>query len=91
MDEYISREAAVKAAQDGADEWGGDFNRNRDTYIEVAIDKVPTADVRPVKRGRWVKRPPFSESECSNCGKPPKLLFGMLPDYCPWCGADMID
>ena len=50
MKEYIERAAAVKAAQAGADEWGGDFNRNRDTYIEAAIDEVPTADVVAVVR-----------------------------------------
>lgn len=50
MKEYIERTAAVKAAQAGADEWGGDFNRNRDTYIEAAIDEVPTADVVAVVR-----------------------------------------
>ena len=45
MFEYIEREAAVKAAQDGADEWDGGYNRNRDIYVEAAIDKVPAADV----------------------------------------------
>lgn len=50
MKEYIERSAAVKAAQDGADEWDGGFNRNRDAYIEAAIDKVPTVHV---EKGRY--------------------------------------
>ena len=49
MSEYIDRDAAVKAAQDGADEWDGGFNRNRDMYIEAAMDNVPT--VEPM---RWI-------------------------------------
>ncbi len=49
MSEHIERDAAVKAAQDGADEWDGGFNRNRDMYIKAAMDKVPT--VEPM---RWI-------------------------------------
>lgn len=50
MSEYIERDAAVKAAQDGADEWDGGFNRNRDMYIEAAMDNVPTVDAVEVVR-----------------------------------------
>lgn len=39
--------------------------------------------------GEWIKRTPCSEPECSECGRCPKLVFGMLPDFCPNCGADM--
>lgn len=88
MKEYIEREAAVKAAQAGADEWDGGFNRNRDTYIECAIDEVPTADVIEVKHGHLIYHDdPFLglTSECSNCH-----IQGMLSgNYCPNCGAKM--
>ena len=39
--------------------------------------------------GEWIKRTPCSEPECSRCGRCPKLVFGMLPDFCSHCGADM--
>lgn len=41
------------------------------------------------ERGEWIKRTPCSEPECSKCGRCPKLVFGMLPDFCPHCGRDM--
>lgn len=41
------------------------------------------------ERGEWIKRTQGSEPECSRCGRCPKLVFGMLPDFCPHCGADM--
>ena len=61
MAEYIKREAAVKAAQDGADEWDGGYNRNRNSCIEAAICNVPTADVAEVRHGRWIIK---DESYC---------------------------
>lgn len=50
MAEYISREAAVQAAKDGADEWDGGYSRTRDAYIEWSIAAVPAADVQEVVR-----------------------------------------
>lgn len=69
-DEYIKRTLA-KA------EFTGNF---RDEYptalIHALIDNVPTADVRPVVRGKWIKAPgswytPGGDPvwQCSNCGK----------------------
>lgn len=39
--------------------------------------------------GKWVKPSPASETNCSRCGRTPKMLFGYLPEFCPHCGADM--
>ena len=69
-DEYIKRTLA-KA------EFTGNF---RDEYptalIHALIDSVPTADVQPVRHGRWVKArgswcTPGGDPvwECSECGK----------------------
>lgn len=58
--------------------------------IEEVAD-APTADVREVKRAHWIKPSLMSEHICSNCKKSPHMLYGNLPDYCPWCGADMED
>lgn len=88
MAEYIEREAAVKAAQDGADEWDGGYNRNRDMYIEAAIDEVPAADVQPVVHGHWiVQRSNYNEKfECSVC----QHISKDGGNYCGNCGAKMV-
>ena len=58
-----------------------------DTYTcgeaKRAIESIPTADVQPVKHGRWK----WSEGgQCSECGFH-NSNFGY--NYCPNCGADM--
>lgn len=50
MAEYIDREAAIKAAQDGADEWDCGLSVTRDAAISRELKKVPAADVAPVVR-----------------------------------------
>lgn len=53
------------------------------------IEKIPPADVRPVKRGKWIVK---TDSEgktygvCSCCGY--KQYAGHLK-YCPECGGKM--
>lgn len=34
----------------------------------------------------WIKLSPASQEYCSNCKKTPKMVFGILPDFCPNCG-----
>lgn len=41
------------------------------------------------REGKWIKPSPCSQEICDQCGKCPKLIFGMLPNYCPNCGAKM--
>ena len=55
-DDTISRQAAIDAAIDGADEWDGGSNITRSTYISDAISAIPAADVRPVVLCRECKR-----------------------------------
>ena len=43
MDDLISRQAAIEAAIEGADEWGEGYSDSRDEMITNAIDKVPSA------------------------------------------------
>lgn len=47
------------------------------------------ADVIKVKHGTWIKPTKASESICSECRRTPKMVFGILPDYCPHCGTKM--
>lgn len=93
MSEYIPREAAVKAAIDGADEWDGGYNRNRDVYIECSIDSVPAADVAEVRHGHWIAVAPGERYtpqrlKCSACGVESFFLSDMYR-HCPYCGARM--
>lgn len=94
MADYIEREVAVKAAIDGADEWDGGYNRNRDSYIECSIDNVPAADVAEVRHGHWELIDKHYRAQdgweyrryrCSLCHR-----TTVEPDnYCSHCGAKM--
>lgn len=88
MTEYIERDAAVKAAQDGADEWDGGYNRNRDMYIEAAIDKLSAADVKPIVRGKWEVNH-YPVAECQVCKHLIDISHLISINFCPNCGADM--
>ena len=96
MAEYIEREAAlhsltpiVKRASE----------RNRNIYSAVkqcveAINWCPSADVQPVRHGRWIKKHDdvCYWHECSECGiKPPKDQWKneWKSPYCHNCGAKM--
>lgn len=59
---------------------------------------VPTADVQPVKSGRWAQIGEQS-AKCTACGGVLKsngkdktgkaLIFNAVYHYCPYCGARM--
>jgi len=77
MDDHISRQVAIKEAEQMAEEHQYDF-------VGMLIS-LPSEDVRPVRHGQWIKTPtsPLGFT-CSECGKE-MCRF----DYCPYCGADM--
>ena len=59
------------------------------------LNKVPTADVAPVKHGHWTE---INHSEnfgdyhfvCSECKcNTPDRAYVVAPDFCPNCGAKM--
>ena len=56
MDEYIKREEAIKIAESYKPQNGSSFCRNRGIadYIAEDISMIPSADVAPVRHGRWV-------------------------------------
>ena len=87
MAEYIDREVAVNAIK--KDVMGG-------LNYESILKRIPSADVQPVKHGRW------SRYCCSNCGisKYNFISFNIVGEkeyarpfgtwnYCPRCGAKM--
>lgn len=88
MAEYIERKAAHDAVVDAI--WHG----KRSMYsVANAINSVPSADVAPVRHGKWNvewdaerdQKRLFVRIVCSNCG----LKTGQKSNYCPNCGARM--
>jgi len=106
MADYISREAVklaiVDAGQSGKRYKIGEFwELNRDEAW-AAIDSVPSADVAPVRHGRWVPHPTEREWDvCTACGIGfHRRHYGLNDDgtewveeanapYCLNCGAIM--
>lgn len=99
MAEYIEKRAAIEYLminmgwydEDGRSVHDAEEKRG---IITDLIDGIPLADVRPVVRGRWIRKHDdvCYWSECSICGEyPPKNRYGQewLSDFCPNCGADM--
>lgn len=88
FDEYIRRSDALKGVELFQCGWA-EIEAVQSDYIE----RLPAADVAPVRHGHWIKDEFFSDEvnngeKCSQCGE---LIgwFGNLPKYCPGCGALM--
>ena len=95
MTDYIDRQAAIEAAYQGlqrpsnTDEW---------KRVLEQINAVPSAEVKPVKHGKWIVEHGvlYGHGEdahygdlwhCSECGRRELDVEGW--DYCPTCGAKM--
>lgn len=55
--------------------------------LRQIIEDEPTADVAPVKHGRWTDVNNYHIGTCSICGSRWGSVDGMR--YCPNCGAKM--
>ena len=97
MDEYINRDAVhdlVRSLTKYA--WASPVrNEQRVTVdaddVQFGVDKIPSADVAPVRHGRWLqkKHKIFGNAYdyvCSECGCDYALAEY---NYCPNCGAKM--
>ena len=100
MKEYIEREALKERFQkrliwlkkDIHDEYSKGLFHGCETDMGL-IDEIPTADVSPVRHGRWMD----AESDdgcivwyCSVCSYPVKTIGGYpIYKYCPMCSARM--
>ena len=59
---------------------------------EIAIGKLPAADVAPVAHGRWIEKTVPEGCryfECSNCGAHENRHTAIKGYYCWRCGAKM--
>ena len=98
MDEYIEREAAIKAIEK-ADYTliANDADSCKADYLREIIESVPAADVVPVVHGRWDDSGRYTfpsgnaAVRCTNCGCALTESEYHLNNwnYCPVCGAKM--
>ena len=70
------------------------FNSRED--VQDFLDNIPTADVAPVKHGRWIFYPKPDYFKCFICGMTIAYKHGVITTngeskykYCPNCGARM--
>ena len=94
MDEYIKREEAIKIAESYRPQHGSSFCMNRGIadYIAEDISMIPSADVAPVRHGRWIKvgyACGETEWQCSACKETEWRTSASRLKYCPFCGAKM--
>ena len=94
MDEYIKREEAIKIAESYKPQNGSSFCRNRGIadYIAEDISMIPSADVAPVRHGRWIKvgyACGEGEYQCSECKETEWRSSASRLRYCPFCGSMM--
>lgn len=97
MADFIDREALMKfpIRRDHCDKEHANehFINGIETVMEYA-ENLPTADVEPVRHGRWEMRPTGMETDtgpeykayCTVCNEPNKQY---QPPYWPHCGAKM--
>lgn len=93
MAEYITKESAIEAFENGEADVIEDYGDGADfgfglKNIKSTINAIPSADVVPVVHGRWV--PFHSEAAgdiqyCSAC----EIGNAAKSDFCPHCGAIM--
>ena len=98
MSKYIEREALRDlvesidwySVQRGKITTGAKSSENalyKANDIYSAIDNVPSADVAPVRHGRWLPQVVLGQKawDCSEC----KTLGSLHWKWCPVCGAKM--
>ena len=91
MSDYIKREDALDIV--AHNNVHGEITLNRYDKIIDGIYEIPSADVAPVRHGRWIEHyksdaPPTLKERwiCSWCGN--VQTYGAT-GYCPNCGARM--
>lgn len=80
MDEYISKSYLITKFNELADKYAGNEHKRQRAlaYVTAAdmIKLMDAADVQPVKRGRWIEKPPYKDETvkglefqivCSEC------------------------
>lgn len=91
MDEYISREEVfdeIRFQREYAEANGESLVVDTCDAMLYNLRKIKTADVEPVKHGRWIRRPTdhFYPCHCSVCDE---VSESSGYKFCPYCGAIM--
>ena len=96
MVKYINREAIMKfpIRKDHCDKEhaNGHFINGIESVLEY-VENLPSADVAPVRHGRWEKQSGLYS--CSECGTTcpydvqADVIEYWVCNYCPNCGAKM--
>ena len=81
MSDYIKRTDALDIVADN--NVTGEITLNRYDKIIDGIYEIPSADVAPVRHGRWKEHQGYCE--CDQC----ECLVTSCFKYCPNCGAKM--
>jgi DNA-directed RNA polymerase subunit RPC12/RpoP len=80
MSDYISKAEAIEWLKDD---------------VIATIKSIPTADVQPVRHGKWIKldmHEHLADHKCTACGQEcyvPICMGEPMYIYCPNCGARM--
>lgn len=96
-DEYISKRLFNDAIREAVRRYPNTFYNGLETARQIAHD-LPSADVQPVRHGRWFMRGGIWR--CSECGQKALLRLSdatggcreyeyYRANYCPNCGAKM--
>lgn len=100
MAEYISKNEAINAVKSlessmpAKDNYAKGYDAALGRAL-IAVREVPTADVQPIRRGRWMTSHPVDiakEFKCTACGglvELPVFAKKCYYDFCPNCGARM--
>lgn len=88
MDEYIDKNAAVGILEAMSRSADCECIKKRLEKAAKRVSAIPTADVAPVRHGRWVLvNKAYDKYKCSNCGALDYITIGQK--YCIYCGAKM--
>jgi len=90
---YIEKEAALEPSKHLDHENGNKhFVWGIETYAEY-LQRLPSADVKPVVHAHWISVPHKRARICSRCGcdEPYKFAdeYADVYEFCAHCGADM--
>lgn len=87
--DYIRRESIGNLCLKNLEIINGRCYVNMEELLNL-VDGIPAADVEPVRYGRWGKKQGgfWEFAACSLCGQKTPTV-GIIPNYCPNCGAKM--
>lgn len=91
MDEYIKREAVLRAVHGQRSPCRSPAQNRMLDCLKAAVIRISAADVAPVVHGEWLLRHEGYGHywECSVCHTNPCIYVTEHTKFCPNCGAKM--